>query len=175
MKPVGSETFTSTQLIDVKIGPGGKIFADFALNDYQDSDGRAYVNSGRLARLTTSGKLDSTYGIGGSVLFPRDDGDRGQGIGSFVVLDDGAVFISEQAFENSYLNRISADGKTISSVANGYLGLVPVRDAQNRVYAVDNHFDGYLPLQAHRFLASGEDDPTFAVNQIEVGLVLERR
>ena len=86
---------------------------------------------------------------------------------SIALLDDGSAFVSLYEDEHTSLNKISADGKTVTPVAYGHHGYeILVRDSSNRVYASEFGDGSDNPIIVRRFLPSGEEDAAFAPPQI---------
>ena len=115
-----------------------------------------------VARLTSRGKLDTTFGGDGTVEI-QDQGSVM--IEGFAVLADGKVVLSFNGTASSALMRLNADGSTDTTFGDS--GVASVGGASSGIIAqADGRVVVSTPSQLFRYDAAGVLDSSFADNNV---------
>jgi uncharacterized delta-60 repeat protein len=160
--------YTTTGALDTSFGSGGTAAVSFFKNQYTqllavalDSSGRivlagnAYSPKGQdyigLARLTSTGSLDGSFGNKGEVLIPLS----GSELHAVVIQPNGQIVVAGYAGNYALLARYNANGRPDSSFGSG--GMV-----ETTLGATEALFSS-LTLQGDgKMVAGGEEWPTSA-------------
>jgi uncharacterized delta-60 repeat protein len=119
-------TFESSAFTDLAVLPGGKVLAAGYVRDcrteywYQCDPGVSFVN-----RYRANGKLDRSYGSGGSAVLPGDLLGP-YGIGSIALQSGGALILSARSESQSRLYRFTPAGTLDTGFGAG--GMVETSD-----------------------------------------------